>query len=163
MKKQFTIAAALLLCCSAVLAAAPKPPAAGARETDWSEYVAAVWNQEPGVGCRCEHRLSDNSRVDIAVEEVTYAGERTAAWEVERAAKWKEAIGQAVFYRDEGEMDEGGVVLLELGTTEEERATDALYEKRCRRACYAAGLALVVVDASGHLRRVPRWAMNQDN
>lgn len=58
------------------------------KEIDWSKHLAKQ------VGGVPEYQLPDGSRVDIYVTGEEY----DIAYEVEHCSKWKESIGQALFY-----------------------------------------------------------------
>ena len=69
-------------------------PAPDARETDWSAYLASR------TGGAAEFRLPNGARIDvleIRTDAATLRGEKIA-WEVEWAEKWRESVGQALFY-----------------------------------------------------------------
>lgn len=127
-------------------------PPVGSRETVWSSFVARklVESSEESSSCVLEYRLSEGSRIDIFQTSKSFLGiqnnEFKIAWEVERSYKWKEAIGQAVFYQMESNADLGGVVLLELGDN-----NDEVYERRCRESCKRCGLLLLIVKSDGSL------------
>lgn len=92
------------------------------REPEWSRRIARHWDLDPDV-C-CEVRTPDGSRADIV--------DATHAYEVEWAAngKWKQALGQAVFYAMAlGKLP--GIVLL---IQSEKDQDDYL---RCLAACAA--------------------------
>lgn len=91
-----------------------------------------------------EYRLPDDSRVDIFEHHNKGGQSLTVAWEVERAAKWKEAIGQAAFYQALSGSERGGVVLILLGDPD-----DKLCALRCAMACQRCGLAFVSVNERG--------------
>jgi hypothetical protein len=119
-------------------------PGLDAMETVWSDYVAKRFRTGRGVvSVSLEHRLPDESRVDIYVIEDI----RKTAWEVERAAKWKEAIGQALFYQIMTDAERGGVILISLDNVE-----DKAYILRCMMVCRKVGLELLVVDEKGAIR-----------
>ena len=120
-------------------------PARDARETVWSQYIAMQWGKNSYVGKTItEQRLPDDSRVDVVV---TWHSGRTVAWEVERAAKWKEAIGQALFYHVMTDSTGGGVVLIALGDPSDKQ--DIL---RCLLVCRKIGLDFAIVDEHGVIR-----------
>jgi hypothetical protein len=101
-------------------------PAATAYEPAWSRWLAAQ------VGGVAEYRTIDGSRVDVLTD--SYAAE------IEWVKKWKESIGQALFYAcmtGRSPM----VVLLTRGH-EHER----LYLDRCRIVCERAGVMLRTVS-----------------
>jgi hypothetical protein len=88
------VAAALSLHAVAQPPVGPSKPAPDARETDWSAYLASR------VGGAAEFRLPNGARIDVLelrTDPSTLRGEKIA-WEVEWAPKWKEAVGQALFY-----------------------------------------------------------------
>lgn len=144
-----TLLAILLLVASAH---AEAPPTVAARESEWTRWIAAQFAEtnrtqlEPAV----EYRLADDSRIDIFEQDSLRGNWRgSVAWEVERAAKWKEAIGQAAYYHAMSGASVGGVLLL-VFDSEKEKA-EVL---RCAIACKRCGLWLWTVDAQGRMRVV---------
>lgn len=118
-------------------------PASDARETVWSAYVASLF-RDKGDEAECEYRLAEGSRVDIYRKH--QLGGATA-YEVERAAKWKESVAQAVYYQLMTNASEGAVVLIALGDE-----SDKLDIMRCALVCQKVGLRLLVVDAKGNVK-----------
>lgn len=140
----FTLAVTTAAAFATTVCAAAQPvPAADARETVWSAYVASKF-EDSGDKCVCEYKLSEDSRIDIYQH---HGMGGYTAWEVERAAKFKEAIGQALFYQLMTNASEGGIVLMALGDP-----SDKLDILRCKLVCQKVGLRLLVVDKSGALR-----------
>jgi hypothetical protein len=141
----------LALCPQAAWAISPSPiPAVDARETEWSAYVAKEWSGVVSTSAVTEYLLADETRIDI------YEDNRVndnlifdVAWEVELAAKWKEAIGQAAYYQEMSGADAGGVVLIVLDASKEK--ADIL---RCFIACKRCHLWLYTVDQRGIIRKV---------
>jgi hypothetical protein len=89
------------------------PPAATAHEPAWSKYLSWKWNGE------AEHRTVDDM-----------------AWEVEWCKKWKESIGQALFYGVVTGRKPGVVLLLRR------KPSEAVYFLRAAIACREAGIEL---------------------
>lgn len=77
-------------------------PASGARETEWSKFLSES-SEYKHLNGSPEYTLFDKSRVDILT--------KTHAIEVEWAPKWKEAIGQALFYAALTDQKPGIVLL----------------------------------------------------
>jgi hypothetical protein len=98
------------------------PPAATAHEPEWSKYLSWKWNGE------AEHRTVDGSRVDVLTDDM--------AWEVEWCKKWKESIGQALFYGVVTGRKPGVVLLLRR------KPSEAVYFLRAAIACREAGIEL---------------------
>jgi hypothetical protein len=98
------------------------PPAATAHEPAWSKYLSWKWNGE------AEHRTVDGSRVDVLTDDM--------AWEVEWCKKWKESIGQALFYGVVTGRKPGVVLLLRR------KPSEAVYFLRAAIACREAGIEL---------------------
>lgn len=123
-------------------------PQAEDREVVWSAYLAQECH---GVA---EHRLPCGARVDVFVEpwledidRIDWRwGAKTVpvAWEVEWPEKWKEAIGQALYYRaSTGYPDaEGGVCLL---VGRQPFKQELIHYQRCLVACKEADLRLVII------------------
>lgn len=126
-----------------------RPPGDDAHESAWIEYIAAQW-RSPLERVTAEYALADGSRADLY--QVTELAGRpfTSVWEVERAAKWKEAIGQAAFYQTMTRADLAGVVLVSL-----EGEADHLFILRAAIACRRTGLRLFLVTGSGRVREFP--------
>ena len=139
----------LLLLLILTLGAAPPVPATGARESEWTDYVSGVWAGK-SVRVETEYRLADQSRVDIYSTVRRFGWDEDSAWEVDRAAKWKEAIGQAAFYQEMTGSASAGVVLLCLGGKHDE-----LNKIRCAIACHRCQLGLVIVTADGTISQYP--------
>jgi len=119
-------------------------PPIDARETEWSAYVATQFEKEHSSKCKCEYRLPDESRIDI-YEYRNLGG--YASYEIERCHKWKEGIGQALYYQLMTNSSEAGVVLIALGDPD-----DKLNILRCKLVCQKVGLRLYVVDKAGVVR-----------
>ena len=99
-----------------------KRPTQHDRETTWSKYLATK------LGGIAEYRTEDGSRVDIVTDEY--------AIEVEWATKWKEAIGQALFY---GVMTgRKPAIILMQKTSQEWR-----HVMRAAVACGAGGITII--------------------
>lgn len=114
-------------------------PAIDARESEWIKYVGIKFyhiNSPTTV----EYELADESRVDIYKGSIPY--------EVERAEKWKEGIGQAIFYQAMTDADSAGVILLALNES------DKIFVLRCIIACKQAGLTLHVINRHGKITAV---------
>lgn len=78
-----------------------------------------------------EFVLPDESRVDIETE--------TTSFEVEWSYKWKEAVGQALYYSiNTGK--EPGIILLQKGEPE-----DKINYLRCKIVCAKYGIKLITV------------------
>ena len=98
------------------------PPAPTEYEPAWSAYLAWKWGGE------AEHRTVDGSRVDVLTDEF--------AWEVEWCKKWKESVGQALFYGVVTGRKPGVVLLLRR------KPSEAVYFLRASIACREAGVTL---------------------
>lgn len=75
------------------------------RETEWSQILAT--NE---IGGETEAKLPDSTRVDILTDRIAY--------EVEWASKWKEAIGQALYYSASTNR-QPGILLLSSGSAKD--------------------------------------------
>ena len=98
------------------------PPGATEYEPAWSKYLAWKWGGES------EYRTVDGSRVDVLTDDM--------AWEVEWCKKWKESVGQALFYGVVTGRKPGVVLLLRR------KPGEALYFLRATIACREAGVTL---------------------
>jgi hypothetical protein len=125
-------------------------PKLDARESEWSDYVARIWNTrfQGKLKAETEFILPDESRVDIKTADSSGVGERTIVWETERAEKWKESIGQAAFYHAMSGADGAGVVLITLNDEK-----DKIFILRCAITCRRCGLYLFTVDENGVIRK----------
>lgn len=110
--------------------------------------MAAKWRETPGTECVAEYRTNEGSRVDVVCDYDSFLGRRRIAFEIERASKWKESIGQAVFYEEKLGADQGGVVLLML------KDTDGKHLLRCATACQRCELLLFIVTKDGRIEQV---------
>jgi hypothetical protein len=79
------------------------------RETDWSKRIAADFRAQ-GTPAETEFVCPDGSRVDVLTPEFAY--------EVEWASKWKESIGQAVFYGIATNRQPAVILLMDREQTE---------------------------------------------
>lgn len=126
----------------ALLSAADEPLLPGSHETRWTEHLAAR------IGGEAEVVLMDGSRVDIL----------RMGWavEVDRAARWAEAIGQSLYYA-ELTGREPAVILLVA-----DPAGEKLLLLRAHIACRRAGVTLWLFDTRparrGWLSRSWRYA-----
>ena len=98
------------------------------RETDWSKRIAADFRAQ-GTPAETEFICPDGSRVDILLPE--YAAE------VEWSAKWKESIGQALFY---GVATNRKPMVILLVSKSDDKANYL----RCAVACAKADIRLEV-------------------
>ena len=99
------------------------------REPTWSKWLA---QERGGVA---EARTFDGSRVDVLTDQY--------AIEVEWVKKWKESIGQALYYAAAFGR-KPGVILLTRGKPREE-----LYYLRCLVVCNKGGICLETVSTRG--------------
>lgn len=102
-------------------------PPEGSHEPAWSKALAKRLHGQ------AEYRTPDGSRVDVLTDET--------AWEVEWAAKWKEAPGQALLYGMATGRKPGVILLFK---DREER----LEYLRCLAVCSRAGITLRTVDTT---------------
>lgn len=101
-------------------------PSPTSRETEWSKWVAFK------LGGEAEARTFDGSRCDVLTDEF--------AIEVEWVKKWKESVGQALFYAAAfGRKPK--IILLTRGKPNEE-----LYYLRASVVCNAGGIELETLD-----------------
>jgi hypothetical protein len=99
------------------------PPGPTAYEPAWSTYLAWKW------GGVAEYRTVDGSRVDVLTDDM--------AWEVEWCKKWKESVGQALFYGAVTNRAPGVVLLLRR------KPSEKLYFLRAVIACREANVRLM--------------------
>ena len=97
----------------------PKP---AALEKEWIRYLA--WKH---MATGSEVLLPDSSRADLIFD--------GCVWEVDRAYKWQEGVGQAAFYKGITDKLDGGVLLLI-----NDHKHDKTFITRCALACKVAGL-----------------------
>lgn len=118
----------------------PALPSVDATERDWIEYIGLV---KLGLTPEyTEYRLPDGSFVDVYDPFV-----HKCAYEVERAHKWKEAIGQAGLYQIMTRAPEAGVVLLSF-----DEEADKVFILRCRLVCLHYNIKMLVCDKYGVIR-----------
>ena len=143
---------ALVLTCVLVSAAKTQVvPPTDARESDWIHYIASSWKKSHSVTtAQEEYLLAEDSRVDIAAKHLIRNRLVFMVWEVERASKWKEAIGQAAFYQGMTGAEEAGIVLVCL-----QNEADKLFVLRCQIACQRCNIRLVTVDENGYINGTP--------
>lgn len=96
--------------------------------TDWivEQHEAEEWQEN--------FRTPDGSYVDILTP--------THAIEVDWARKWKEAVGQSLFYAIATGKEPGIILLVK------DWKTERTYYLRCLVVCAKHGIELVTVDAS---------------
>lgn len=142
MKRNVFIAAFCLIgyaVSSLVVPAEQVPISTPLSEAAWSGRIASTKTSE-GDDAETEFRLPDGSRVDITT--------RTHAYEVEfcgpkHPGKWKESIGQSLFYAIQTGKKPGIILLLEDGS--EETKLDYL---RCLVVCKSEGIKLETWNVS---------------
>ncbi len=83
------------------------------------------------VGGKTEVRLFDGSRIDVLGPKY--------AWEVEWAPKWKEAIGQSLYYSAVSERPPAILLLVR------ETKTDTVYILRCLVVCHKYNIHLEIL------------------
>lgn len=131
----FLVAAVLLASRGATAPdAAPAAPAAPVdraqwRETDWSAFIADEMRRS-GIDAVTEAKGADGSRCDILTPTISYEVE----WS--HNGKWKEAIGQAVFYSIQHDRRPGIIMLMDGSPNEQ---VDYL---RCLAVCGKLGIRL---------------------
>lgn len=96
------------------------------RETDWSKRIAADFRAQ-GIPAETEFVCPDGSRVDILLPEY--------AVECEWSSKWKESIGQSLFY---GVATNRQPMVILLVSKSDDRANYL----RCAVVCAKAGIRL---------------------
>lgn len=124
--KLATLILSIILAAAAAASGQPTPPALTAHETAWNKHLAEITGGDGGVVCW------DGSRPDLVCGEF--------AIEVDRAHKWREAIGQAFFYADQLDKKPAVVILVETLDVERSELWRAVV------ACRRAGVALHFFD-----------------
>ena len=109
-------------------------PGSDSYETAWSKYLASGKEEEDLKG-RAEYKNFDNSRIDI----LTYNGYSV---EVEWLSKWKEAVGQALYYAAL-QGNKPMIVLLAKG-----EKTDKLYYMRLMVVAAKHDIKVVVIETN---------------
>lgn len=95
-------------------------------EVSWSKELAGR------LGAAAEYRTADGSRVDILTDR--------CAIEVEWCRKWKESVGQALFYAQQTGRNPAVILLME-----DDQLDEADY-LRCLSVCAVTGIDLVVCN-----------------
>jgi len=99
-------------------------------ENEVSDKIVELAHIVPANSMR-EFVLPDESRIDIETD--------TTSFEVEWSYKWKEAIGQSLFYAIQTGK-EPGIILLQKGELE-----DKINYLRCKLVCAKHNIKLIVV------------------
>jgi hypothetical protein len=99
-------------------------------ENQLSDRIVELGKVVPASSIR-EFVLPDDSRIDIETD--------TTSFEVEWSYKWKEAIGQSLFYAIQTGK-EPGIILLQKGEPE-----DKVNFLRCKLVCAKYDIRLIVV------------------
>ena len=102
----------------------------GMSENEVSDKIVELAHIVPANSLR-EFVLPDESRIDIETD--------TTSFEVEWSYKWKEAIGQSLFYAIQTGK-EPGIILLQKGELE-----DKINYLRCKLVCAKHNIKLIVV------------------
>jgi hypothetical protein len=99
-------------------------------ENDWTEHLC---REHQADGWESQVRTPDGSYVDVLTP--------THAIEVEWPAKWKEAVGQCLYYAIATERQPGIVLLVKDWRTEQK------YYLRCLAVCARHNIRLIAVEA----------------
>jgi len=152
------IATVLILCsCSLAQDSRPDVPQPGSSEMDWNNYVCDLWNfdyteKNPSrihgqYFAKKQFTLADGSRPDVTEIHSMPYGESTVVWEIDWAYKWKEAVGQACFYKAMSGAADGGVLLITQGIE------DKVSVLRAKIAAKEAHLRFATVNKKGEIQR----------
>jgi hypothetical protein len=113
-----------------------RQPSENWRELDWEKWI---FQEQMFDATDRSYQLPDGSEVDLLSKDYSY--------EIDYAAKWKEAIGQALFYSIMTGKSPGIILLMGKG----DYRTERMYYLRCKLVCSKYEIRLQLVKMKDYL------------